>query len=163
MQVFKSISRASALLFLILVMPAAALAFDGKVTRIIDGDTVEVLTNSKQPVRVRLADIDAPEKGQPFGEKSRQYLAALIFGKVVSVEEKSRDRYGRTLGVISLSSRETVNRQMVAAGYAWAYRYRGKATDTEMLAVEAAARGQGVGLWNEGSHAIEPWKWRRQK
>lgn len=144
-------------------MPAAALAFDGKVTRIIDGDTVEVLTAEKTPVRVRLADIDAPEKGQPFGEKSRQYLAALIFGKAVSVEEKGRDRYGRMLGLISLGSHEAVNRKMVAAGYAWAYRYRGKATDAGMLTVEATARRQGAGLWVDGSHAVEPWKWRRQK
>lgn len=139
----------------------AALAnFSGEVVRILDGDTVEVLVE-KRPVRVRLADIDAPEKKQPFGTKSTQALAALIFRQHVQVIDHGKDATPtkRTLGTIMLGTKN-VNAQMVAAGMAWAYRYKGQPTNPDMAKLEAQAKQQRVGLWAD-KNPVEPWMFRR--
>lgn len=161
----------------VLIAPLAHAAsyFSGTVTRIIDGDTVEVLVTkgeTKTPVRVRLVDIDAPEKGQPYGEKSRQTLAKLIYDVDVTVIDKGSDRYGRTLGLIMAPDRTIpagarpigatmdVNYVMVVAGMAWAYRYHGKASSQDYADAEEHSRSKGVGLWAD-KNPVEPWKWRR--
>lgn len=79
-------------LFLFLPLQYAIADIHGEIIRIIDGDTVDVLVN-KTPVRVRLVDIDAPESKQPFGQKSRQFLADMIFRQQVTIVEKGKDRY----------------------------------------------------------------------
>lgn len=152
---------------LVVASPAWA-ELRGEVVRIIDGDTIDVLVD-KQPVRVRLVDIDAPEKRQAFGERARQALAGMVFRRHVLVDEKDTDRYGRTLGTVwvnmELASRppqpRNVNAAMVHQGMAWAYRFHGRAADPEMLRLEQEARGKRVGLWSD-PHAVEPWKWRRE-
>ncbi len=67
-----------------------------KVIKIKDGDTIEILSSDNQPVTIRLAEIDCPEKAQAFGQKARQYTADLCFGKMVRISNGSPDRYGRT-------------------------------------------------------------------
>ena len=89
----------------------------GPVVAIQDGDTIDVLVN-RQPVRVRLAQIDAPEKRQAFGTRSRQTLAELVFRQSVRVAETGRDRYGRVIGTVYLGNVD-VNAQMVREGMAW--------------------------------------------
>ncbi|EEJ9946437.1 micrococcal nuclease, partial [Salmonella enterica subsp. enterica serovar Typhimurium] len=74
-----------------------AAELSGKVTRVLDGDTIEVLQD-KTPVRVRLANIDAPEKKQPFGSWSSKQLKSLIAGQPVTVTYMQKDRYGRVIG-----------------------------------------------------------------
>lgn len=155
---------------LILLSSASAWAdFVGDVVRVIDGDTVVVLVDRRE-VRVRLADIDAPERGQAFGSRSRQALAGMVFRQQVEVIEKGSDQYGRTLGVIHARHCASpnscvvlnVNARMVHAGMAWAYRYRDRPTDLEMYALEQDARHARRGLWSN-PNAQEPWKWRRSQ
>ncbi|EJD3148829.1 thermonuclease family protein [Salmonella enterica] len=134
--------------------------FNGEVVRVLDGDTIDVLTDNKQ-VRVRLVGIDAPEKQQAFGQRARQYLAGLTFRRSIRVVEQETDRYGRTLGVVWIDG-QNINAAMVQQGMAWAYRYHERATDPAMLNIETQARTEKVGLWSD-PHAIEPWKWRHQK
>ncbi|KKX24153.1 thermonuclease family protein [Rhizobium sp. LC145] len=160
--------RAAALAILLVVAGPAAAELRGEVVRIIDGDTIDVLVD-KRPVRVRLVDIDAPEKRQAFGERARQALAGMVFRRAVLVDEKDTDRYGRTLGIVwvnvELPGRpphpRNVNASMVHQGMAWAYRFHGRASDPEMLRLEQEARGKRAGLWSD-PHAVEPWKWRRE-
>lgn len=143
--------------------------FSGRVIRILDGDTIEVL-NEQRPIRIRLADIDAPESGQAYGNRSRQYLASIIFPHSVTVKEKSFDRYGRLLADIMINvcsvaqncTSVNVNAEMVRAGMAWAYRYRGRPTSRSMFDIEAEAKNARRGLWADPT-AIEPWQWRRHK
>lgn len=104
----------------ILVIASPLFALSGKVVSIHDGDTITVL-QGKQQVKIRLYGIDAPELKQPYGKKSKQFLANLIAGKVVEVEENGKDRYKRTIGTVYLGGTD-INAQMVANGYAWAYR-----------------------------------------
>lgn len=111
----------------------------------LDGDTIDVLVDLP-PVRIRLAEIDAPEKKQPWGTRSRQALSALVFGRQVTVREEGTDRYRRTIGTVFVDGRN-VNRAMVGAGMAWPYRryLHGKV----LLDVEADARRAARGLWGD--------------
>ena len=132
--------------------------FSGVVVSILDGDTVEVLVDRK-PVRVRLAEIDAPEKAQAFGTRSRQALAAAVFQQLVTVKTTGLDRYGRTIGTILVDG-HSVNRMMVAQGMAWVYRQY--LMDRSLLDVEAAARSGRLGLWVD-PNPVPPWEWRAAK
>jgi endonuclease YncB( thermonuclease family) len=89
--------------------------------RVIDGDTVVVLDARMEQHRVRLAGIDAPERDQPFGTKSKQYLADLVAGKQITVDWHTLDRYHRIVGNIILGGQD-VNLAMVTGGLAWWYR-----------------------------------------
>lgn len=132
-----------------------ASTWSGEVVRILDGDTVEILHDSRT-ARIRLANIDAPEKGQAFGARSRDYLGELVFRRVVQVESLSRDQYGRTIAVLYVSGKN-VNAEMVGAGLAWVYtRYN---TDPSLPALEQQARDNRVGLWRDGS-PVPPWSYR---
>ena len=132
--------------------------FSGVVVSILDGDTVDVLVDRK-PVRVRLAEIDAPEKEQAFGTRSRQALAAAAFQQLVTVKTIGLDRYGRTIGTILVDG-HSVNRMMVAQGMAWAYRQY--LVDRSLVDVEAAARSGRLGLWVD-ENPTPPWEWRAQQ
>lgn len=107
-----------ALLYLSPSIQAANL--HGKVVGISDGDTITILTPDKQSIKVRLVEIDAPEKDQPWGQKSKQALSDLIYSRNVTVDSAGNDRYGRTLGTVFLSDRN-INKHMVENGNAWAY------------------------------------------
>ena len=88
-------------LFLLILAPSVQASLTGRVVGVIDGDTVVVLTTSERTVRVRLAGIDAPEKGQPFGQRARQFLASRVAGRVVEVAGDSWDRHDRVLGIMA--------------------------------------------------------------
>ena len=92
----------------------------GKVVGVSDGDTFLLLTPDKQQVKVRLPEIDAPEKAQPFGSRSRQALSDLVFSKEILVVQDDIDRYGRLVGQLYVGTTH-VNRKMVQEGMAWAY------------------------------------------
>ncbi|MDX1442404.1 MAG: thermonuclease family protein [Gammaproteobacteria bacterium] len=133
-----------------------------RVVGITDGDTVRVRINTDEGFReekVRLDQIDAPERGQPFGEKSRQYLASLVHGRDITLRTDGRDRYGRLIGDLLLDGK-SMNAEMVRAGYAWVYRRYMK--DENLLLLEGAARNANRGLWSEPA-PIPPWDWRRGK
>jgi micrococcal nuclease len=94
--------------------PTPAIEFVGKVVGVTDGDTITVLVE-RRAIKVRLAEIDTPEKGQPYGSHAKQALSGLVFGKVATVREQTRDRYGRTVGRVYVGGRD-VNAELVRAG-----------------------------------------------
>lgn len=158
---FKSISR-TALVMLCLVPGLALADFSGRVVKVADGDTVTVLRTvdgQNTQVRVRLASIDAPEKNQAFGTRSREHLSQMVFGKIVTVEEQGSDRYGRTIGVIHIGERNA-NREMVQQGLAWAYRQY--LNDSTLMRVESSARRARRGLWAD-KEPVAPWDFRRNQ
>jgi endonuclease YncB( thermonuclease family) len=137
----------------------AAVSFQARVVGVTDGDTVTVLDEQNQQHRVRLAEIDAPERGQPWGNRSRQALSALVFSKTVSVQQTDTDRYGRLVARLFADGRD-VNRAMVEQGHAWAYRQY--LTDETLVATETRARQGRVGLWSmSDQETVAPWEWRR--
>jgi micrococcal nuclease len=126
---------------------------------IFDGDTLQVrctVNQGEQSLTVRLAEIDAPDKGEPFGQRSRQHLSDICFRKRAEVNATSRDRYGRTVARVKCDGADA-NAAMVRSGMAWAYtRYL---TDPQIRAMEFLAQRDHAGLWSEVD-AIAPWKWR---
>lgn len=136
-----------------------AVTLRGRVVGITDGDTITVLDDNNQQHTIRLAEIDAPERGQPWGNRSRQALSALVFNKTVSVMQTDTDRYDRIVARVFVDG-EDVNRLMVEQGAAWAYRQY--LTDETLIEVEAEARRSGVGLWSmSAAQTVAPWLWRR--
>ena len=127
-----------ALLCLFALLPAFACAatLQGKVVHIADGDTLTLLVDHER-VTVRLAEIDAPESRQDYGQRAKQALGNLVFGKVVLVEEEGKDRYGRTIGRVHLGGVD-VNAELISTGFAWVYRKYAK--DQRLNALEDEAR-----------------------
>ena len=141
-------------ILLLIMLHASLFAFPAKVIKISDGDTITVLSGKEQ-TKVRLYGIDAPEKKQDYGQKSKQFLASLIAGQMVEVEPKGKDRYKRTLGIIHYKEQD-INAQMVLNGYAWAYvKYSRMYVDQEKT-----ARENKRGLW-QSSNPTTPWVWRK--
>jgi endonuclease YncB( thermonuclease family) len=138
---------------------AEAASFSGKLVKVLDGDTVEVLHDGKAE-RIRLAQIDAPEKNQPFGQAAKRYVLERAVQKVVIVDVETIDRYGRTVGEIFFPDGSNLNKQIVGAGYAWEYKRYSK--DKEYGLLESQARASSLGLW-QGPGPIPPWEWRRGK
>lgn len=132
--------------------------FSGKVIGVTDGDTINVLVN-KEIVKVRLEGIDAPESRQSFGNKSKQALSKLVFGKSVVVKKTGEDRYRRTLGVIMLGNTD-VNAKMIEDGLAWHYKqYNG---EERLAKLEKNARSSKHGLWAD-PNPIAPWDFRSRQ
>lgn len=129
---------------LLFAFTAHAEEFAGRVVGVADGDTITVLVGV-EPRRVRLAGIDAPEKGQPFGQRAKQAVGRLVFGRTVKVVVRGQDRYGRTLGEVLLPDGASLNERLVEEGWAWHYiRY---SKDQRLAEREAAARRSRRGLW----------------
>ena len=110
--------------------------------------------------KIRLAAIDAPEKSQPFGQRGKQNLSDLCYGKKVSVKVVSIDRYGRTVGDIDCAG-VNANQAMVQSGLAWVYR-KYDIGYGHLYALEEEARNVRRGLWAD-SNPIAPWDWRKDK
>lgn len=153
--------RFSALFVLVLAFSGIANAANltGKVVAIADGDTLTLLTPSREQVKVRLAEIDTPERAQPYGTRARQALSDLAFGKQATVETSEKDRYGRVIGRIYVDGVD-VNKELVSRGAAWVYRQYNR--DKSLLAVEAEARTAKRGLWAlPEAERVAPWDWRK--
>lgn len=135
----------------------------GKVVGISDGDTLTVLDAANSTHRIRLDGIDAPEKGQAYGARSREHLAALAFGKPVVVVWSKRDRYGRIVGQVNVGVSHDVGLALIAAGLAWHYkRYQREQPAAERgryARAEDEARAKRAGLWQE-RQPVPPWEYR---
>ena len=129
-----------------------------RVVGIKDGDTFTCLTNGRRQITVRMAQIDAPEKGQPFGQKAKSTLSEYIYGQTVRLEESGFDRYGRTLAEVYDESGQNINMLMVQAGMAWAYKEY--MTNTAYQEMQDEATRENLGLWSENGY-IYPSDWRR--
>lgn len=127
------------------------------VVGIADGDTM-TLRCEERTVKVRLAEIDAPEKRQPWGTRSRQALADLCFQHEATLRPEKLDRYGRTVGRVECAGQDASLAQ-AEAGLAWAYRRY--LTDARIADTEAAAKAAHRGLWADPA-PVAPWEWRNR-
>jgi endonuclease YncB( thermonuclease family) len=144
---------------LALTVAAGAEDFSARVVGVTDGDTITILRNGRHEV-LRLHGIDAPEKGQAFGERAKQFTSSLAFGKTVVVRVRGRDRYGRTIGDVVLPDGRNFKEVVVRAGYAWWYRRY--SADPLVAMLEAEARATRRGLWAD-LDPVPPWEWRRSQ
>lgn len=123
-----------------------------------DGDTLTVLVERRQ-VKVRLADIDAPELRQPYGGHSKRSLSELCFGKSATLDVRNRDRYGRAIATVTCAG-TNANAEQVRRGYAWTYTRYARA-DSPLFRIEHEARATRRGLWADPA-PVPPWNWRRK-
>jgi len=136
---------------------AYAAEFTGKVIAVLDGDTLLVMRGG-HPVKVRLAEVDAPEKAQPYGIASQKSLAEMVMGKQIQVASRAVDDYGRMVATVSIDELN-VNYEQVRRGMAWEYsRFH---SNRELMALQREAQQAKRGLW-AGADAVEPSQWRKQ-
>jgi endonuclease YncB( thermonuclease family) len=153
---------------LLLVFSGSALADNlncpCKVVKVTDGDTVNVLDKANILHKIRLQGIDAPERKQDFGRKSRQNLASYIAGLYIEVEYDKRDRYGRIIGKL-IRGGQDINLLQIKDGFAWHYKfYQKEQSELDRMLyslAEIEARNNTIGLWS--APAVPPWDYRRKK
>lgn len=143
----------------------SAATVTGRVVSVTDGDTMVILDSDQGLHKVRLQGIDAPEKSQPFGRRSKDHLSDLAFSRSVLVEYSKKDRYGRLVGRVMVQGVD-VNLQQIRAGMAWHYKeYEKEQPVSERIEysnAERLARQNGRGLWIEPT-PMPPWEFRRKK
>ncbi|MCL4432110.1 MAG: thermonuclease family protein [Epsilonproteobacteria bacterium] len=131
----------------------------GRVVKVADGDTLTILDPANQQHRVRLAQIDAPEKAQPFGMVSKKSLSDICYGVKAQVIPVDIDRYDRIVGTVYCNG-TNANLEQIKRGMAWVYDKYAK--DGNLYSTQSAARSNKVGLWNDKS-PVEPWVFRSSK
>ena len=146
------------LTLLLLLLLTASTSFNGKVVKITDGDTIVVLIEGNQQVKIRLEGIDCPESNQDFGNRAKQAVSDLCFGKEVVIQKSGEDKYGRTLGYVFVGD-VNVNKELLKQGLAWHYKYFNK--DEELAKLEQEARNKKIGLWSH-PNPVAPWDFRRK-
>tara|TARA_B100001250_G_C19729784_1_gene757896 strand:+ start:717 stop:1232 length:516 start_codon:yes stop_codon:yes gene_type:complete len=131
-----------------------------KVIKVVDGDTVHLMHKKFGLLKVRLAEIDTPEKNQPYGLEAKKALNKIISNKIVKLKKVTIDRYKRIVGVIYYENME-INYFLVINGHAWCYE---KYNQRESIKkAEDYARKNSLGLWNsEYGEPIPPWEWRKK-
>jgi len=144
-----------ALLLVVAGVPVSAETLIGRVVSVQDGDTLTLRVAGRR-VKVRLAGIDAPERDQPFGDKSRRSLSQMTLNRTVNVPVQKIDDYGRTIGAVTVTG-SNVEAEQVRRGLAWVYRQY--THDAQLLALEAEARAVRRGLWAD-ANPTPPWDWR---
>lgn len=161
----RTIGAALAGFLLMFSVPCLADTLTGEVVGIADGDTLTLLDETKTHQKIRLAGIDAPEKNQTFGQRSKQNLATLVLSKQVTVEWTKLDRYGRVIGKV-LHGKVDVCLVQVRAGMAWHYKaYAGEQSSVDRERYDEAeeeARQSRRGLWREPS-PTPPWSFRHSR
>lgn len=136
--------------------PAQAAEFAARVIAVLDGDTVLVLREGRK-IKVRMANIDAPEKDQAFGKQARDSLLEMVDKRQVQIDSQAIDQYGRMVGLISVDGRN-VNQEQVRRGMAWEYSHYH--ADKTYIGLQSDARQARRGLWSQGSPQA-PWEWRK--
>jgi endonuclease YncB( thermonuclease family) len=153
-----------ATIFLLLSFNLQAATLQGKVVNVADGDTLTVLDDQKTQHKIRLQGIDAPEKSQPFGQKSKQSLNQLVHSQIVTVEFQKKDKYGRTVGKVLLNGADVCLEQ-IKLGMAWHYKqYQSEQPkeDREIYSqAEQLAKSHATGLWKD-KNPMPPWEFRQQ-
>ena len=131
---------------------------DMSVTKVVDGDTVYASYKGKIH-KMRLLEIDAPERDQPIGTESTTFLKELLKDKLIDADISGQDRYERDLARIYVKGKD-INRVMVSNGMAWVY--DAYVTDKSFYKDQVLAQTQQLGVWSSGD-AIPPWTWRRNR
>lgn len=132
--------------------------FVGRVTNVVDGDTLILKSDTRSPVKIRVEGIDCPELGQPFSQAARNLTRQLTLDHIVSVRVLDVDRYGRLVARTTVEGKD-LSVELVQAGLAW--HFSEYSSDRVLEAAEREARDHRRGLWADPS-PTPPWVQRRQ-
>lgn len=150
----------SLLVLLVFTAPSICWGWEGKVVGVSDGDTISVMHDGKAE-KIRIYGIDCPESHQDFGQKAKQFTSSMVFGKIVEVKRMDTDRYGRTVGLVSLDGK-SLNEELVQAGMAWVYtKHCRESFCQRWYRLEESARNGKIGLWWMSS-PTPPWEYRHR-
>lgn len=148
-----------------MVQVAAWADKSGHIVGVLDGDTLDLLTDNKTLIRVRLSGIDAPERMQAFGSVAKKTLSDMAFGRDAVIQGNKKDRYGRLIGKTIVAGTD-VNLRMVQLGLAWHYKKYEREQAVEDRArysyAEAQARARRIGLWAD-KEPMPPWEFRSER
>jgi len=152
------------IIFLFLSTLANAKTIEGLVVGVADGDTITVLDQQKNAYKIRLQGIDAPEKNQAFGEKSKQSLHDLVHSKQVRIEYDKEDKYGRIVGKVTVDDVDVCLQQLVL-GMAWHYKkYQNEQSVSDRALyseTELKSKSLKLGLWTDDT-PMPPWEFRKK-
>lgn len=130
-----------------------------QVHRVLDGDTLVLRDSHGARVSVRIEGIDAPEKGQPYADRSRQSLQLLVQNCHPELLAHKTDRFGRTVGELLCAGRD-VGLAQIEAGMAWHFVRYAKGQSAQVRQryshAEADARREHRGLWRD-AQPTAPW------
>lgn len=129
-----------------------------KVVAIKDGDTVVVLLSDKSQRTLRLAEVDCPESGQPFGKNAKQFTSDQVFGKIVLFTPTDTDRYGRTIAKVFYDNDKYLSAEIIKNGFGWWYEKY--SNNKELGKFQEYAKRNKLGLWLD-DNAISPYEWRQ--
>ena len=129
-----------------------------KVIGIKDGDTILILLENKTQKTLRLAEVDCPESGQPFGKNAKDFTSSQVFGKIISFVETDQDRYGRTIAKVYYDNRKYLSKEIIKNGLGWFYFKYSNNKELEKLHYDAKEKK--LGLWQD-IKAISPYEWRQ--
>jgi endonuclease YncB( thermonuclease family) len=162
-------------LMLVVSLSAHPETLSGTVVGVADGDTITVLDANREQHKIRLGAIDAPEKAQPFGQRSKEFMSAMVFGKDIDVQWQKHDRYQRIVGKVMVADPncrtsycpKTLDAGLaqITVGLAWWYRkYSNEQSAQDRGAYEFSeqeARAKRAGLWADAD-PVPPWDWRKE-
>lgn len=131
----------------------------GRVVGVKDGDTVVVLDSLNHQTTLRLAEIDCPEKDQPFGTKAKQFTSDQIYRKQIKYVVTDIDRYGRSIAKIFYDDNKYLSAELIKNGLAW--QYKQYSTSVSLAKLEQEVRKYKIGLWID-PHPVYPSDWRRK-
>jgi endonuclease YncB( thermonuclease family) len=141
-----------------------AKTLEGLVVGVADGDTITVLDQQKNTYKIRLQGIDAPEKKQAFGEKSKQSLHDLVHSKQVRIEYDKEDKYGRIVGKVTIGDLD-ICLQQLSLGLAWHYKkYQNEQSVSDRavyIDTELKSKSLKLGLWADDA-PMSPWEFRKK-
>lgn len=146
--------------FFISIISFSQTTLKAKVVGIKDGDTVVVLDSLNNQTTLRLAEVDTPEKNQPFGTKAKQFTSDQIYLKTIKYIVTDTDRYGRSIAKIYYDEdNKYLSAEIIKAGMGW--HYKRYSTSKELALLEDNAKKNKIGLWID-NNPIAPSEWRKQ-
>ncbi len=150
------------LLFTFVSQGLAREGFYGSVSKIIDGDSLVIVTGNHKTIEVRLYGVDSPEWDQPFSQEAKALVRQSVYGKKVLVQPEYYDSYKRLVAIVQ-SGGQILNGELVQAGLAWVYpRYCKKSICASWKGMETSAKKQKIGIWSSTA-PVSPWQWKRMK
>lgn len=150
------------IILLLLLFPTFCISqtLYGKVISIKDGDTVVVIDSLNNQITLRLAEVDCPEKNQPFGTKAKQFTSEQVYLKKIKYVVSDTDKYGRSIAMIFYDSdNKYLSAEIIKAGMGWHYKRYSKSKELADLEIDAKKNKRG--LWVD-SNPVEPSAWRKQ-
>ncbi|AWU43592.1 thermonuclease [Blattabacterium sp. (Cryptocercus kyebangensis)] len=131
----------------------------GKVIKIYDGDTFKIYEKKMKDYKIRISDIDCPEKNQAYGIIAKNFLIKKILNKIVIIKNVKRDRYNRFVGLVLYENNKDLGKEILKSGLAWVWKF---SKNIQYKKIENIAKKNKMGLWRE-KNPINPYYWRKSK